>query len=521
MEIDSPASRGRVSLGRRRQAQRTGCGAQGATWLRPWMCRAGLVAAVVAAALLGIGRPIAAQSSPEPSAYVVQPGDTLEAIAARHGTTTRALMRENAIRHPRELVAGQRLVLPEGHPTGARYVLAAGHSLAVVSRGSRMDGVALARYNGLLQPTHLPPGFELLIPEGAPLLSLAGWASPGAQSEALSRAPRVAAAVRQGLRLWDVLSLNPYPLSSRAPVLLPGSARGDASEGVSEPSLPYPVIALQVSSQPVPRGETVAILVETVVPVSCRLEGFDQSEACYRIDADEAPVEATSEMGRRWYGLIGIPPMVEPGAYGLTLGLSMEDGTVSSVSIPLQVGPGRYDFERLDLPADRQALLDPALSEAERQTIARMKTLRSPVRYWETPFLRPIETHVTSYFGSRRSYGYGFGSFHAGTDFDGQVGMPVVAPADGVVVLAERLVVRGNAILIDHGWGVVTGFWHLSEIGVTVGQQVSRGDRVGGLGNTGLSTGPHLHWELWVNGAPVNALSWLEADAVGAALDLP
>jgi murein DD-endopeptidase MepM/ murein hydrolase activator NlpD len=96
--------------------------------------------------------------------------------------------------------------------------------------------------------------------------------------------------------------------------------------------------------------------------------------------------------------------------------------------------------------------------------------------------------------------------------------MPVVAPSGGVVVLAESLVVRGNAILIDHGWGVVTGYWHLSEVGVAVGQHVAQGERIGAVGNTGLSTGAHLHWEMWVNGVAVNALSWLDPDSAASVL---
>jgi len=149
-------------------------------------------------------------------------------------------------------------------------------------------------------------------------------------------------------------------------------------------------------------------------------------------------------------------------------------------------------------------------SQSETARIAALRTLRSPARYWTYPFSLPVQSAVTSYYGSRRSYGYGFGSYHAGTDFDGEIGMVVRTPTPGVVVLADTL--------IDHGWGVVSGYWHLARIDVEVGQEVSVGDQIGLLGNTGLSTGAHLHWELWINGVAVNVLSWLRADGPAALL---
>jgi murein DD-endopeptidase MepM/ murein hydrolase activator NlpD len=77
-------------------------------------------------------------------------------------------------------------------------------------------------------------------------------------------------------------------------------------------------------------------------------------------------------------------------------------------------------------------------------------------------------------------------------------------------VLAEPLAVRGNAVVLDHGWGMLTGYWHLSTMEVQVGQQVAPGDLIARIGNTGLSTGAHLHWEMWVGGVNVDPLQWLE-----------
>jgi murein DD-endopeptidase MepM/ murein hydrolase activator NlpD len=79
-----------------------------------------------------------------------------------------------------------------------------------------------------------------------------------------------------------------------------------------------------------------------------------------------------------------------------------------------------------------------------------------------------------------------------------------------VVVFTGLKTVRGNATIIDHGWGVYSGFWHQSEILVQVGQKVETGDIIGKVGGTGRVTGPHLHWEIWVNGIQVNPLEWLQ-----------
>ena len=88
--------------------------------------------------------------------------------------------------------------------------------------------------------------------------------------------------------------------------------------------------------------------------------------------------------------------------------------------------------------------------------------------------------------------------------------MNILAPAAGTVVFAGPMTVRGNATMMDHGWGVYTGYLHQSEILVKVGDKVTPGQVIGLVGGTGRVTGPHLHWEVWVGGVQVDPLEWLE-----------
>ena len=424
--------------------------------------------------------PAAAQDAPPPLTYTVRPGDALPALAARFGTDTATVARLNSLQDPRRIYPGQRLIFPaNSHPAYAWRPLAAGETLSSLARRVGMPWEDLARVNTLLNPDTLLVGQSLYLP---PL-------APAQVTLAVSPEPRLLTALRQGLPYWRVLDLNPRPAYAGDLLTLP-------TDAPATPALPYPVTALNVSPQPVARGNTVILALTTAVTSSCEVIYLEGVAPCYARDAAS------------WTALVAIPPLATPGRHTVTLQLQTDAGPVV-LPVPLQVTRGRYDYERIDLPPSRQSLLDPQLSQNERVKIAQLRTLRTPERLWEYPFRRPIEASVTSYFGSRRSYGAGFTSYHDGTDFQGETGAPVLAPASGVVVLAEPLVVRGNAILIDHGWGVVSGYWHLSRIDVTVGQQVAPGDRIGALGNTGMSTGPHLHWELWVNGNAVSALQWV------------
>lgn len=125
----------------------------------------------------------------------------------------------------------------------------------------------------------------------------------------------------------------------------------------------------------------------------------------------------------------------------------------------------------------------------------------------KAPFALPIKDsfRYTSGFGPR------WGRMHNGTDFAGAHGTPIYSTADGVVVHAGRQSGYGNLVKIKHEFGIETRYAHMSRIRVQVGQRLSRGDRIGDMGNTGRSTGTHLHYEVRVGGKPVNPMTYIKA----------
>ncbi|HZO05938.1 MAG TPA: peptidoglycan DD-metalloendopeptidase family protein [Solirubrobacterales bacterium] len=124
-------------------------------------------------------------------------------------------------------------------------------------------------------------------------------------------------------------------------------------------------------------------------------------------------------------------------------------------------------------------------------------------------FSWPVNGPITSPFGYRNDPVLGGNRLHAGVDIGASSGTPIKAAGDGVVIMAGWNGGYGNFTLIDHGGGLATGYGHQSSIGVRVGQHVSTGEVIGNVGSTGASTGPHLHWEVRVNGTPVDPMGWV------------
>ncbi len=160
----------------------------------------------------------------------------------------------------------------------------------------------------------------------------------------------------------------------------------------------------------------------------------------------------------------------------------------------------RTDIERLESEATLQ---EQSLSELEKLLQSKKEMLV------HTPSIWPVHGWVTSGFGFRTNPFTDLNQMHEGLDIANQIGTPVIAPADGIVSNTGRDSFYGNAVVISHGFGMATRFLHLSKIFVRAGQRVKRGDKIAEVGNTGRSTGPHLHYEVRVNGIPVNPLRYI------------
>ncbi len=126
-----------------------------------------------------------------------------------------------------------------------------------------------------------------------------------------------------------------------------------------------------------------------------------------------------------------------------------------------------------------------------------------------TPSIKPVDGWITSKFGYRKSPFTGKRTFHTGLDISNKTGTKIIATADGKISYADRKMYIGKLVVIDHGYGRVTKYGHLQKILVKPGQKVKRGDVIGLLGNTGKSTGPHVHYEVRINNAPVNPLKYI------------
>jgi murein DD-endopeptidase MepM/ murein hydrolase activator NlpD len=305
----------------------------------------------------------------------------------------------------------------------------------------------------------------------------------------------LATAVRHQTSPWAIAHQNglpsPYRPLAFQPLFLPG---GDAPPR----DLPVGFASLETSHAVAEPGQAVGFRGQVTEPltVTARL--------------DDAPL-VMGENGRYRIGLIGVGAFYGSGEPALTI----QTGNAPLWAQPWRfTDPNEWIFQSVTFTG-AAAAIDQAAIDAERTRLRELWSQVTPQAYWSAPFTLPITDYleITAPFGARRSVNGGpYNRYHEGVDFSAYGGTPVYAPAAGQVVVAEILYVRGGAVIIDHGLGVYSGYYHLSDIMVEPGQAVEMGQVVGAVGTTGLSTGNHLHWDLLIGVTWVDAQAWLEQD---------
>jgi murein DD-endopeptidase MepM/ murein hydrolase activator NlpD len=223
----------------------------------------------------------------------------------------------------------------------------------------------------------------------------------------------------------------------------------------------------------------------------------------------------TDLTGQTYYSLDGIHALEEPGLVPLKINGEFENGDSFQIDQMILLSSGGYVNETLTVES---TLIDEDLNIEESRKIQNILESVSNEKLWVDVFRFPVDGSLTdhsiafsSYFGNRRSYNNGqYFGFHGGLDFSVVLNsLNIYAPAPGIVIYIGQMDIRGNTTFIDHGQGVVSGYGHQNEILVEVGQIVETGELIGIIGNTGRVTGPHLHWDIWVNGNQVDPFDWV------------
>lgn len=271
-------------------------------------------------------------------------------------------------------------------------------------------------------------------------------------------------------------------------------AMGVVTSIIALVSLPVQALQVRLTPESPQLGDTISVYMET----------------------ETSGLEPTVSMGGKNYPafpirdnlyrtLLPTTPLNQPGR--LVVKVS-GDGEVKNLAIWLR---------NRSFPTQRIRLSGRGGSKAtqlELDRVGAFKKLVTPEKFWNGAFLRPNGARVSSIFGVRRYYNGVFAQnyYHRGVDYAGGWGSPVIAPASGKIALTGTesggFRVHGNTVGIDHGQGVLSIFLHLSRIYVREGDFVQAGQRIGTIGSTGASTGPHLHWGLYVNGAAVDPVPW-------------
>lgn len=434
-----------------------------------------------------------------PLVHVVQEGENLTIIANTYQVTVEELLAINNLANADTLALGQQLIIPggTGEAVVTAYTVQAGDTLAYIAAIFNTTPDEVMAVNGRINRQEQP-----VIGDTLTIVSRTG----SALAQPVTGTPHVVKAGESLLTIAAQYGRTPAEVATANNLTYPYAVfRGQrlripaiGPDAAVYRDLPGEWVEVGLRPLPIQQGSTVSIFVQNL------LDGTPQGSL-----AGQPLRFFPYEDG--FVALAGIDAFTEPGIYTLELtGSGSQPWRPFSQNVP--IASSGFGLQQIVVEEEQSALLDPQIRQEEDAFLAEIYYQSSDTQAWDGLFQFPVTTTVvTAGYGDGRSYNGGpVEIYHTGVDFDGVVGTPILAPANGTVVFADLLELRGNVIIIDHGLGVMTAYFHLSEMFVTEGDTVTTGQPIGAGGSTGLSTGPHLHWDVRVNNVPVNGLQWTE-----------
>jgi murein DD-endopeptidase MepM/ murein hydrolase activator NlpD len=290
-------------------------------------------------------------------------------------------------------------------------------------------------------------------------------------------------------------------------LLLPATAQ-DAT-ATAAPPIPRPAPNSSQNNETLKLNRYFASLVQGQVGL-LQLMGENIQEAKVLFRSREYPFSNSNDDG--WYAFVVADIDAQARDYPLAVIVRLTDGSTLEFSDTVTIESGGYVRLIFDVPANLAYLIDPVIERNEYARIDALVAETRPERLWtHERWTAPIENQpFSSNFGQYRILNDSVQTRHTGWDQTTSTGTPVHAMQGGEVVFAGQLDIRGNYIMIDHGWGVYSGYAHLSQMNVERGQRVEQAQVIGASGTTGRSSGPHLHWEIALEGEWIDGALFLE-----------
>jgi murein DD-endopeptidase MepM/ murein hydrolase activator NlpD len=268
---------------------------------------------------------------------------------------------------------------------------------------------------------------------------------------------------------------------------------------------PAPRLRLTASAREPRQGNVVTVVLRSDAPLTAAVLSGDDERIALESDGS----------GRVFRGLVGVDFEAKTGSHRFDAEATDSCGAAHRATLELRVRPGGFPSQRLTLDPK---YVEPPESEKERiandrERVARAWESGEEGRRWRGAFALPVPGTKAGAFGARRVLNGETKSRHSGVDMAAPEGTPVLAAAPARVALAEDLYFSGGTVILDHGGGLFTTYFHLSRIDVKPGDVVAAREPIAAVGATGRVTGPHLHWGARLHGKRVNPLGLMRLGA--------